>query len=440
MGARMSERKKKGAGLSSYSFADCCAYTGITGLAPELSGFYEAFCQKDAAETCFIRIPFVDEVLERYQIEGGLKQRVWEAVREIEEDEILLGFTRFLTADMCGARHRCDLDDYHAMVPEKAMKNQDLYSMLLLMACIEPSMERLRNLAVPRELYESIPYIPLKEQMRRYRETGEGWVHDFPWDMNFYTCSIFRFDRFYFIPYRLEDDIAVFSSQEQNRTVAFFKEEVKLRRDGQRDGVNGIFDEGAFSSQFREQGRTICGTPINPCGIVEDTLVSLEAGEWVQVLGKGDILLGTHIPGGEGYTPERLKTSMGLAKDFFDAYFPEMPIRGFGSESWLYDPHIRLLLGEKSNICRMQDQMYIYPVLSGDGQMWGELYGNGDKPPVELKTTLQKRVWEYVQEGGRMTPASMFLLYGDMGRIGVEVYSDAPARERTVKRLLEHPE
>ena len=80
-------------------------------------------------------------------------------------------------------------------------------------------------------------------------------------------------------------------------------------------------------------------------------------------LKKGDILLGTHIPGGPGYEPSRLKSSIQWAGDFFDRYFPEIPVKGFGSESWLYDPHLRLLLKENANILKMQDQMYIYPIV-----------------------------------------------------------------------------
>ncbi|HBD01697.1 MAG TPA: hypothetical protein DC053_23745, partial [Lachnoclostridium sp.] len=56
------------------------------------------------------------------------------------------------------------------------------------------------------------------------------------------------------------------------------------------------------------------------------------------------MLLALHVPSGPGYNPERLKNSMVLALDFYKTYFPELPVKGFWSESWLYDSRLSLVL------------------------------------------------------------------------------------------------
>lgn len=205
----------------------------------------------------------------------------------------------------------------------------------------------------------------MKKQFEKLDATGDGSVEDFPWDMNFYTCSIFFLDRFYFIPYRLDENIRVFRHRQTKQVLAFYAEPLALRRDGQLDGVNGVHDPAAVRIGYREDEDSITGCPISPTGLLTDKCTTLRKTDWELVLQKGDILLGTHIPGGPGYTPDRLKSSLQWAADFFSRYFPEIPFKGFGSESWLYDPHLRLLLKEDSHIVQMQNQMYIYPIESG---------------------------------------------------------------------------
>ena len=57
---------------------------------------------------------------------------------------------------------------------------------------------------------------------------------------------------------------------------------------------------------------------------------------------------------------------MAMAIEFYDRYFPEMPIRGFWSSSWLYDTRLSLVLdNEKSNIVHVQRQFYNYPTDEG---------------------------------------------------------------------------
>lgn len=403
--------------MESYDFKECLNQLGINSLSPDLELFYQKWQQWPDTRHSFIRRSFITEMADEYKLPKAQENRLYEAVDEIEKNDMLLFFSNFLTNDMCHARHRCDLDDYRSMEPKKAMKNWDLYSFLVLMACIEPSKERLANKGIPEEYYKNIPHVPLSKQMKKLGETGNGCVEDFPWDMNFYTHSIFLLDRFYFIPFRFYEDMVVYQRKDQKKTIAFFTKPVSIRRDGQINGVNGQTDCRPFLTQYEEKEGYISGTPILPKGIVKNQCVTLEADQWNRVLEKGDILLGTHIPGGPGYCPERLLNSVSMAADFYQTYFNEIPIKGFGSESWLYDPHLRLLLPPESNICRMQDQMYLYPIESGDGQMWNELYGSTQTPPKKLNTRLEKKAWSFMQKGGRFTPAGMFILLGDIHKI-----------------------
>ena len=319
------------------------------------------------------------------------------------------------------------------------MKNADLYSFLLLIACVPRSIKRLEDLGVPAYFYRDIPYNPMKRQFDKLKKTGDGTVSDFPWDMNFYTCSIFFLDRFYFIPYRLDENIRAYRNRKSGEVLTFYAEDMRVRRDGQMDGVNEITDDQAYEITFSEANGKIVGTPISPAGLFETEQVELDAAQWELVLQQGDILLGTHIPGGPGYEPARLKSSIQWAGDFFEHYFPEIPVKGFGSESWLYDPHLRLLLKEDSKIVRMQDQMYVYPIESGAEMMYVELFGGNEEPTeADCRSSLQRSALARVKNGGQFTACSMFILREDARKVGTMPYGTAIQRAEAVKRMNDY--
>ena len=419
--------------MANLTFQECLQHTGIE-LDAEMEQFYRDFCADPDEEPVLDR-EYLKELAVRFELSDEILARMNEALDEIEADDVLHWFTRFLIRDMCAARHRCDLDDYQAMTPG-CMKNADLYSFLLLIACVPRSIKRLEDLGVLAYFYRDIPYNPMKRQFDKLKKTGDGTVSDFPWDMNFYTCSIFFLDRFYFIPYRLDENIRVYRNRETGEVVTFYAENMKVRRDGQMDGVNEITDDQAYDVTFSDADGKIVGTPISPAGLFETEQVELDAAQWELVLQQGDILLGTHIPGGPGYEPARLKSSIQWAADFFERYFPEIPVKGFGSESWLYDPHLRLLLKDNSKIIQMQDQMYIYPIESGAEMMYVELFGGNEEPTeADCHSSLQRSALAYVKSGGQFTACSMFILREDARKVGTMPYGTAAQRADAVARM-----
>lgn len=404
------------------NFQTICKAVGLE-LMPQLEPFYLKWIKQNNTLP-LIDKNFVINCAKKYNLDDENLSRLLKTIDEIESNEDLLYLACFLRDDMCAARHRCDVDDYHAMMPQ-CMKEKELFSFIMLMSCVEPSLKRVESLNMPKELYENIPFTPLKKQMEKLQSTGDGTVADFPWDMNFYTVSIFLLDRFYFIPFKLEDNIIAYKNKKTGEVKTFFAHETILRADGQINGVNGQNCPKGKSS-FKATEAEIIGTPINPCGLCDGIEIKISKDDWECVLKEGDILLGVHIPGGEGYTPQRLATSTHLAKQIFEKYFPQICIKGFGSESWLYDPHLRLMLNPSSNIISMQNCMYIYPIESGDGMIFEELFG-GKKPINELneKTSLQKNVKHYMMNSGKFTAAGMFILAQDQEKIATgSVYSN----------------
>ncbi|MBD2867075.1 acyltransferase domain-containing protein [Paenibacillus arenilitoris] len=385
---------------------------------------YEQYKPDDRA--WLIPRDFLGGLYDRYRLPERTRRLLTEGIEAIESDPSLFAFTKFLADDMCTARIRCDEAFYTNMTPGCLKPYAEKYSFLLLLACVVPSMDSLKRRGVPESYYSEIPHQFLKVQFEKLGREDDFKVHDFPWVMNFYTCSIFLLDRFYFIPHRFHDELSMYRSRFSGKTIALYHAGGSFRRDGQLDGVNGVRDaEGAFVTEWKEDADRILANRINPMGFVEREPVSVEKSEWDAALRQGDMLLALHIPSGPGYTPDRLKSSMTLAVDFYRTYYPELRIRGFWSESWLYDPRLSLILGEAgSNIVSVQRQFYNYPIAAGDAMLRYEAFGdrNADPSAISPKTSLQKAAAAYMKSGGRFHTTSMVVLKEDIDRIGTMTY------------------
>ncbi|OZB95354.1 acyltransferase domain-containing protein [Paenibacillus sp. XY044] len=408
------------------NFDECTAMCNFDYLPEGLEAKYNLYHPNNKPH--LIPRDFLTELFERYQTPEHTRQRLVHGIEEIETNNVLFHFTKFLVDDMCSARHRCDETHYTNMTPRCMNQHGDLYSFLLLLACVVPSMEMLQNRSVPQVYYEHIPHQSLKLQMEKLVLYGDAEVHDFPWVMNFYTCSIFLLDRFYFIPYRFGDSFTMFRHENTQEVIALRHAGEEFRIDGQRNGINDVYDPlGCFVSEWIESDDLIVANRINPMGFVERETTTILKKEWKPALQEGDLLLALHIPSGPGYTPARLKNSMSLAIEFYGKYFPELAIKGFWSASWLYDTRLSLVLDtETSNIVRVQRQFYNYPTLEGDRMLRYEVFGDKDSGPVrntgEFTTSLQRAAAAYMQTGARFNTLSMIVLKEDVERIGSRPY------------------
>ncbi|ROR27401.1 hypothetical protein EDD66_10698 [Mobilisporobacter senegalensis] len=405
-------------------FKECIDYCGFDYLPEGIEEFYDSYIGDNKKE--LIDRKFLNHIFEKYDLSHDKQDLIVKAYEAIEQDEKLFHFTKFLVWDMCSARNRCDVDNYKNMTPACMSKYGEMYSLLLLLACVEPAMNLLKERGVPVEYYEGIPYRSMDNQFKKLIENGDTTVSDFPWDMNFYTCSIYLMDRFLFIPCKFEDSFTMYRNNKTKKVIALRHGEEEFRGDGQINGINDVYDEkGKFTTEWKESENTITGNPISPMGYVKKEKITLDKDEWKLALKQGDILLALHVPAGPGYNPERLKNSMELAIEFYDKYFPELKVKGFWSESWLYDSRLSLVLdNDTSNIIKVQRQFYLYPIKAGDSMLRYEVFGdwNADPHKIELKTSLQKAALGYMNTGGRFNNLSMVVLREDVDKIGNNTY------------------
>lgn len=406
---------------------------GLTQYPNGVEQYYADFVPTYTAAP-LLRRGFLSEICARYDVCAEHRQRMIVALDEMEQDEALLRLTHFFVSDLRAISGRLALDEYDAMEPTQGMREPQWYAMLLLLACMEPSIQERRGRGMPDALFLDTAFNAAARQMQKLRNTGDPRVSDFPWDRSFYTCDIFRIGRFYFKAERMEYPIAVYRNGLE--TIAFFSEPKRVRRDGQLDGVNGQFDPKAYETVYIEEEGRITGNPIHPAGVVEPRVITLDTSAWKLVLRQDDIKLGLHIPDGPGYDPAHLRSDTAEAYSFFRRWFPETEILAFGNESWLNDPHLALLVKPGANIPAMQREMYQYPCDTGEKMLIEELYHGQPIPcPGEQGSSLQHAMAAYMRQGGRATSTCTFLLPQDIERIGDGPYATPATYAREWEKL-----
>ena len=369
------------------------------------------------------------ETLQRVLDENGIpaeKQRpLFEALDAANAVPELVELAHIMATDAVRGLVRCYAVEFVQPRPECLSGfAKEAYAFLYTQLCVLEGRKALRLRGVPEKYDADIPERMTRKQLKKYAETGDISFDDYPWDMNFYCCQIFLLDRFYFIPYRWGDTPEAWRNNRTGKVTAFWRAGDRVRRDGQLDGVNGVSDLEAFTTIREETEDAVRGNRVLPEGRISAETVTLDRTEWTKALGEGDYLLALHIPGGEGYTPARVKKSCELALDFWDRYYPEYSYKGFWSESWLFDPGLQEILAPDRNIVRVQKQFYCYPTEEGDRMIRLEVLGdeNADHRKLKPRNSLERGMFETWDRGERFHTTGMFLLKEEVPKIGENPY------------------
>ena len=364
-------------------------------------------------------------VLAENRVPPEKQQPLLEALDAANAVPELVELARVMAKDAVRGLVRCHAVEFYQPRPECLTGfAREAYAFLYTQLCVLEGRKALRERGIPEEYDADIPERMTRKQLKKYVETGDISFDDYPWDMNFYCCQIFFLDRFYFIPYRWGDTPVAWRNRETGKVTALWRPGDRFRRDGQFDGVNGITDPEAFTTVYEETEDAVRGNRVLPEGRVSPEIVTLDKKTWRRALGEDDFLLALHIPGGEGYTPERVKSSCEKALAFYDRYYPEYHYVGFWSESWLYDPGLREIVKPDRNIVRVQKQFYCYPTEEGDRMIRLEVLGDEDADYRKLtpRNSLERGMFAVWDRGDRFHTTGMFLLREEVPRIGEDPY------------------
>ncbi len=149
------------------------------------------------------------------------------------------------------------------------------------------------------------------------------------------------------------------------------------------------------------------------------------------IISNGEPVINLHIPEDGPMDMESCGKSMKRMADFFAEYRPDYQWKGFLCQSWLLDRQLRKMLPESANIIKFQDLGICYEMNIPTETVF-RVCGTADPQKIENPTSLQRKVAEFVKDGGIFYAEGMFIERKEIEKVNYDL-EKLIARTRAVK-------
>ena len=313
------------------------------------------------------------------------------------------------------------LDDY--LGPDAGLLN-----VLVMLATVPEMLEIYRRLSIPADIYRDTIcdlrlWMETDYYYQRYQRWGiTPWIAR--WLCHHWRGIILQLGRLQFSLSKFGGQLRAYRQRQTGKVLAIAEAGIRYGSDGNTWRECCGNDPGAWTSVLEITDDSVTGNPITPDGFAHFQPRTLSLIEWDLVLARGDETLIFHVPAGAPLTFDECGNSFRRAFEIFPRYYPNFKFRGFWTSTWMMDSRLQKLLSPESNVVRLQRDMYLYPGLQGDNNQYYErIFGWGVKDinSVTWKTSLQKAVGKYLNNGGHFHGGYCFLLKDDFSW-GGQVY------------------
>jgi hypothetical protein len=405
--------------------------TSIDGIAPGLriSPSGQALCvdwdaamQTDPANGLpFLQPAFIDQAAREVFLTHNMIRELITFAPRVANNENLLAFfwyCRFRILNDSTLTESWEapwpaLDDYLG-------EDAGLLNVLVMLSTVPQMLEVYRRLDIPADIYrDTISDLRLWMETDYYHHRYQRWGIT-PWIARWlchhWQGQILRLGRLQFSLSQFSGRLRAYRHRQTGEVLAIAEDGICYGSDGNTWRECCGVDPGAWTSTLEITVDAVTGNPISPDGFAHRTTHSLSLTEWDLVLAPGDPVLTFHVPAGVPLTFDDCGESFRSALEVFPHYFPDFKFRGFFTSTWLMDSRLQTLLPAESNIVRLQREVYLYPGLQGDNnQVYERVFGWGtnDINKVDWKTSLQKTIGAYLNNGGHFHGGYCFLLIDD---------------------------
>lgn len=232
------------------------------------------------------------------------------------------------------------------------------------------------------------------------RQTVLGRNLPLTWFRNHLERNLLEIGCLQFVPGPFGEPFRVFRRTDASRDlVALAWNDIPCDSEGWPTGR-----EPSFVTVFSEDSNGgFLGHPLRPeTGAISPDRVSLPAAKWEQVLGDGDTVLQVHIPEGSTLSEEACREAFERAEVLYRETFPKVSWQAFYCTTWMLDPALDQLLDPSSRIRAFSRQFRRATMRHPNGrQIVERVLGNAAAGSAFVpKTSLQKKVCDYLGEGG----------------------------------------
>ena len=176
----------------------------------------------------------------------------------------------------------------------------------------------------------------------------------------------------------------------------------------------------AFETVYEREGSRVLAHRLRASGFIGPRPERFDLADYEVLVRPGDTLLGFHIPTGPGYDIPTSRASFEAALDLFLKVYPEVPVKGFYCDSWLFSPQLALMIKPAdSRIVAIQRELFMLPI-HADKEAFGTfLYGLDRLPkPEDLAhdSRLRALVRTWLMEGRYLSVGGAILPLDELAR------------------------
>jgi hypothetical protein len=303
-----------------------------------------------------------------------------------------------------------------------------LLNVLVMLAAVPQMLEVYHRLNIPADIYrDTLSDLRLWMETDYYHHRYQRWGIT-PWIAR-WLCHhwrgiILQLGRLQFSLGKFGGHLNVYRHRQTRQVVALSEAGIRYTSAGSMWRECCGDDSQTWISTFTQTSDSVTGNPITPDGSAHQSPLSLSLVDWDLVLAHNADVLIFHVPTGAPLTFDMCGDSFRRALEVFPRYYPDFNFRAFWTSTWMMDPRLQNLVAPEYNIVRLQREMFVYPGLQGDNNQYYErIFGWGTKDinQVEWKTSLQRTIGNYLNNGGHFHGGYCFLLKDDFDW-GKQVY------------------
>lgn len=378
-------------------FSEIARLAGIQEYPEALESYYDP---SDTTPACDLSL--VDSLQRDYDMFGSYYDLVGQCGEQLNKDAIRSAWVKTAVAycrsvDFTLAKSvpvpEADGTVYTSMLP--------LY---ILVAQIPDSIAAYRSRGFSQE--EILRHVAVYKGSLAFVEDHTGLpginARYFGWATHFTKAQIFEVGGLQYEMRTLPRHVTYLKELETGRILPVMSSGTFHRSGIQALGSAGYTEEaGAFTCEFREDSENYYGHAAYDC-VVSPEEETFPKKNWVCVIRPGDPCLGMHIPAKADISQAAVNRSIAAAQKLVAERFPEFTGRQVYCSSWLLDPQLGKLLGEKANITAFQNRYLRFPQQSSGMHVFGfafpKRYESFETLPED--STLRRKLKQLYINGG----------------------------------------
>lgn len=345
----------------------------------------------------------IERLEARFGVFGEYTEKLISATEDLKKNEDLLTFAETALVYLYSCNGRCDAP--RLKLAEIKEDSPLRYYPALILAALLPKgiMEYERRGFSETEIYQNLhgtfgARIAMSERLSRLTgldSAGFGWLRLYCY------AEVFKAGVFNVTPKALPEKTVVLRNKEKRNSVILVTDGL-FHKSGKPLGNAECTDtEGSFSVSYTEKSDEFIGYPcINAC--VSPVPVSYKKAEWEIALKNGDGVAGIHIPRGADLSHDAMWESFRLSLKMTRERYPEFSAKGIHCATWMLDPRLTELLGERSRLSGFVNAFEKFPKRCGGDAVFTFVFNGKPKNFADLEedTSLQKKIKEIYLRGG----------------------------------------